>query len=104
MVYPRGGRWTRPIPHPMSGRVNLLLLLSALLSAMTGIGGSARQPQVAQAVAQQVNAAAIASAARRIAARPVQRRATLAVSSIAPVARVLALIAREPLFASRRRE
>ncbi|KTT70882.1 hypothetical protein [Sphingomonas endophytica] len=84
--------------------MNLLLLLSALLSALTGVGGSVRQPQVAQAVAQQVKAAAIASAARRIAARPVQAVATLAASAISPVVRVVAPVAAEPIFASRRRE
>jgi CBS domain containing-hemolysin-like protein len=88
----------------MSGLVNLLLLLSALLSALTGVTGSARQPQVAQAVAQQVKAAAIASAALRIAARPVQALATLRASSTAPRARALAISAVEPLFAGRRRE
>ncbi|WP_394647650.1 hypothetical protein [uncultured Sphingomonas sp.] len=84
--------------------MNLLLLLSALLSALTGVGGTARQPQVAQAVAQQVKAAAIASAARRIAARPVQALARLTTSSIAPIARAFALKAAEPAYASRRRE
>jgi hypothetical protein len=88
----------------MSIAVNLLLLLSALLSALTGVTGSARQPQIAQAVAQQVKAAAIASAARRIAARPVQARATLSASSVAPMARAVVPATREPLFASRRRE
>ncbi len=88
----------------MSARVNLLLLLSALLSALTGVTGSARQPQVAQAVAQQVKAAAIASAALRIAARPVQALASLHDSSTAPHARAVAIFAIEPIFASRRRE
>ena len=88
----------------MSAPVNLLLLLSALLSALTGVGGSARQPQVAQAVSQQVKAAEIASAARRIAAQPMQGLASLAVSSIAPLARAIALVAVEPAYASRRRE
>ncbi|MEH3104744.1 MAG: hypothetical protein PGN12_12675 [Sphingomonas phyllosphaerae] len=88
----------------MSGVVNLLLILSALLSALTGVGAAARQPQVAQAVAQQVKAAAIASAARRLATRPAQPRATLVDSSGAPQLRVLALVAVEPIFAGRRRE
>ncbi|WP_184504452.1 hypothetical protein [Sphingomonas endophytica] len=88
----------------MSGVVNLLLLLSALLSALTGVGATARQPQVAQAVAQQVKAAAIASAARHLVTRPVPSRATPAASRMAPVARVFALAAIEPIFAGRRRE
>ncbi|WP_156025867.1 hypothetical protein [Sphingomonas phyllosphaerae] len=88
----------------MSAPVNLLLLLSALLSALTGVGGTARQPQVAQAVAQQVKAAAIASAARHLATRPAASRATPFVSRSAPIARVFVLVAIEPLFAGRRRE
>ena len=88
----------------MSAPVNLLLLLSALLSALTGVGSTARQPQVAQAVAQQVKAAAIASATRHLAARPAAPRATPVASRAAPIARVLVLTAIEPLFASRRRE
>jgi hypothetical protein len=88
----------------MSGVVNLLLILSALLSALTGVGAAARQPQVAQAVAQQVKAAAIASAARRLATRPAQSHPTLVASGAMPVARILAVAAIEPIFASRRRE
>ena len=88
----------------MSGVVNLLLLLSALLSALTGVGGSVRQPQVAQAVAQQVKAAAIASAARHLATRPVPPRATPAAVRSAPIVRTFALAAVEPIFAGRRRE
>ena len=87
----------------MSARVNLLLLLSALLSALTGVGGTARQPQVAQAVAQQVKAAAIASATRYLATRPAAPRATLIVSRSMPTARAFALAAVEPIFAGRRR-
>ncbi|WP_341207756.1 hypothetical protein [uncultured Sphingomonas sp.] len=88
----------------MSGVVNLLLLLSALLSALTGVGGSVRQPQVAQAVAQQVKAVAIVSAARHLATRPAAPRATSAAACNAPIARVFALAAVEPIFAGRRRE
>jgi cytochrome c553 len=88
----------------MSAPVNLLLLLSALLSALTGVGGTARQPQVAQAVAQQVKAAAIASAARHLATRPAPSPATPAAVRRAPIARAFALAAVEPIFAGRRRE
>ena len=87
----------------MSGRVNLLLLLSALLSALTGVGGSARQAPVAQAIAQQ-GRAAIVSAVRKFAARPVQPLATLVVSSAPPRATPLPPVSREPAYASRRRE
>lgn len=85
--------------------MNLLLLLSALLSALTGVGGSVRQPQVAQAVAQQQRVATIA-AARHIAAtrRPVQAMATLAVSAVPPLATTFALTAAEPAWALRPRE
>ncbi len=88
----------------MSAPVNLLLLLSALLSALTGVGGTARQPQVAQAMAQQVSAAAIASAARHLATRPTPPRATPVASRVAPIARAFVLAAFEPIFAGRRRE
>ncbi|KQN90451.1 hypothetical protein ASE95_13245 [Sphingomonas sp. Leaf231] len=88
----------------MSGSVNLLLLLSALISALTGTGASVRQPQVAQTVAQQVNAAAIAGAARRIAARPAQVDVTVADQVAAPRARAFTFVAAQPIFASRRRE
>lgn len=87
----------------MSGRVNLLLLLSALFSALTGVGASARQPQLAQAVAQQ-GRIAIAVAARRIAPRPAVAPATRRDSAAAPLARIWALHAVEPPFARRRRE
>lgn len=87
----------------MSGTVNLLLLLSALLSALTGVGGSARQPQVAQAVAQQARAAVTAS--RPAAAhRPVAAAPSLAMLAAAPFVSALRLTVSEPLFASRRRE
>lgn len=88
----------------MSARVNLLLLLSALLSALTGVGGSVRQPQVAQAVAQQARVTAQATARRDVAARPAQQLPGLAAVALAPLASALALVAREPIFASRRRE
>ena len=85
--------------------MNLLLLLSALLSALTGVGGSVRQPQLAQAVAMQERAATIV-AARRIAVtqRPAQHIATLVVSAVAPVVVATAPAAIEPAWASRRRE
>jgi hypothetical protein len=87
----------------MSSHVNLLLLLSALLSALTGVGASARQAAPAQAVAQQARAAAIVSAARRVAVRPRQALAGLIASAAAPRMAALALAAREPIFAGRRR-
>jgi hypothetical protein len=87
----------------MSGTVNLLLLLSALLSALTGVGASARQPQVAQAVAQQAQAAATVSRPA-VAHRPLIITPSLATFATEPVAVALHIAAAEPLFASRRRE
>lgn len=87
----------------MSSGVNLLLLLSALLSALTGVGASARQAQPAQAVAQQARAAAIVSAARQVAVRPGQALAALITSAAAPGGVALVLSPREPIFAGRRR-
>jgi hypothetical protein len=87
----------------MSSGVNLLLLLSALLSALTGVGASARQAQPAQAVAQQARAVAIVSAARRVAERPEQVLAALSAKAVAPLVAALALAPREPIFAGRRR-
>lgn len=88
----------------MSARVNLLLLLSALLSALTGIGGSARQPQLAQAVAQEKVARPIATARAVLLARPMQMPAGVAVLARAPIARGWSLLPGEPAFAGRRRE
>ncbi|NJR79102.1 hypothetical protein [Sphingomonas corticis] len=83
--------------------MNLLLLLSALLSALTGVGASARQPQVAQAVAQQARVAAPRLAAAP-AARPVAALPAPALLAAAPLAARWTLAAAEPLFAGRRRE
>lgn len=88
----------------MSARVNLFLLLSALLSALTGIGGSARQPQLAQAVAQEKVARPIAAARVVLLARPTQALASLVHAAAAPMTRGWALLPAEPAFAGRRRE
>jgi len=88
----------------MSARVNLLLLLSALLSALTGIGGSARQPQLAQAVAQEKVARAPAAVRAVLLSRPVQVLAGLTMLARAPIARGWSLLPGEPAFAGRRRE
>jgi hypothetical protein len=88
----------------MSARVNLLLLLSALLSALTGIGGSARQPQLAQAVAQEKVARPAAAVRAVLLSRPQQSVTTLASAAIAPISRGWSLLAAEPAFAGRRRE
>jgi len=88
----------------MSGHVNLLLLLSALLSAITGIGGGARGTQMVQAVAQ--GSVAVATPLRRAAAtaRPAQERPTIVALVAVPTTRSLALRLIHPLYAARRRE
>ncbi|WP_231738944.1 MULTISPECIES: hypothetical protein [Sphingomonas] len=85
--------------------MNLLLLLSALLSALSGLGGGVRQAPVAQqGVAQQVRDVVVSTAAARVALRPTQPNAALADVVAAPVVTVLRLAAAEPIFARRRRE
>ncbi|WP_156818869.1 hypothetical protein [Sphingomonas sp. Mn802worker] len=84
--------------------MNLFLLLSALLSALTGIGSSARQPQLAQAVAQEKVARPVAAARVVLLARPVQAIASLARAAAAPITRGWTLLPAEPAFAGRRRE
>jgi hypothetical protein len=88
----------------MSRHVNLLLLFSALLSALTGIGGGARGTQVVQAVAQ--GSVALATPLRRAAAtaRPAQQLPTIVAMVAIPSARSLVLRSVHPLYAARRRE
>ena len=87
----------------MSRCVNLLLLLSALLSALVGAQGGARPAQLAVAVSRTADAAEVARPAReRIAARP-----ALALPKLAEVAWVPApvqAVGPALLFLSRRRE
>ncbi|WP_375392466.1 hypothetical protein [uncultured Sphingomonas sp.] len=83
--------------------MNLLLLLSALLSALTGVGAGVRAAQPAVAVTQPAVAAHTSRAVVRAAARPaivLPRLATL--GAVIGVAWRLAPAA--PLFLSRRRE
>jgi hypothetical protein len=84
--------------------LNLLLLLSALLSALGGTGGVRAAPApvaLSQSVAQAVQANAAARA--QVAARPVQTIAGPARAVVA-IPAALALPAAIPAFASRRRE
>lgn len=83
--------------------MNLLLLLSALLSALTGVGGArgASAPQVVCAAATAVRAARVAAIS--VGVRPVQAPPPLA-AVLRPSGTAWALAAAEPLYASRRRE
>lgn len=84
--------------------MNLLLLLSALLSAIGGVGGMRAAPvpvALSRSVAQAGQASATARA--QVAARPVQTIAGQARAVVALPA-ALALPAAIPAFASRRRE
>ena len=85
--------------------MNLLLLLSALLSALSGTAG-ARAAQVPTALSSTVVATAVKATAevrRQVAARPVQVIAG-PVHAIVAVLPVVALSDAIPAFASRRRE
>ncbi|MET4898385.1 hypothetical protein RN629_14710 [Sphingomonadaceae bacterium jetA1] len=86
--------------------MNLLLLLSALLSALTGVGANARGQEARGVVAEcAIVAAAKQAAVARAATRPVQALATL-VDSARPLGLFRALSPRPvaAIFASRRRE
>lgn len=84
--------------------MNLLLLLSALLSALTGAGVGMRRPEVAQAVAAQSVTATPAPVTVRLAQRPIAALPTLVrsaavVRGVGPI-----LLGTVDLWASRRRE
>lgn len=83
--------------------MNLLLLLSALLSALTGAVSSGRAPTVAHAaVAAASIRAEVAGTARSIASRPLQPLPELRTVALSLVA--VAASPAVPLYASRRRE
>lgn len=91
--------------HPyVFARMNLLLLLSALLSALTGVSARAANPQQVQAVAQEqtVRQAPVAVAPHPIA------RPSLALPALPAVAEsqaiVAPLVSAIPAWVDRRRE
>lgn len=84
--------------------MNLLLLISALLSAFTGGASAVRTPAAAHAVACAATAVQAEVCATRIASRPQQAPASLAVAALAPLFTAQPLSSAEPLYASRRRE
>ncbi len=94
------------ICQPYVGRrMNLLLLLSALLSALTGVVSSVRVPEVSHAVAGSARVAGAAEARRPAATRRRVRGLPMLASLVAiPLSIVLPLRSREPLWANRRRE
>jgi hypothetical protein len=85
--------------------LNLILLLSALLSALSGTSG-ARAAQVPTTLSSSVVATAVKATAevrRQVAARPIQAIAGPAHAAISALP-VFALSDAIPAFASRRRE
>lgn len=85
--------------------MNLLLLLSALLSALTGVGGSVRAPDVAQAAAgASVAGTPRAPAQARVAHRPVSALPTRAAVAHRTAGSAVAFAVAEPLWTLRRRE
>jgi hypothetical protein len=84
--------------------MNLLLLLSALLSALTGIGARVGGPEPVQAVAQgNARVAVAAKVAARLSVRPTAVLPLLiAVAHATPV--MAFTVATVPAWATRRRE
>ncbi|QNE31201.1 hypothetical protein F1C10_04105 [Sphingomonas sp. NBWT7] len=85
--------------------MSLLLLLSALLSALTGVGAGARAPDRAQTVAEaSIGAVQAATVRRSPAVRPLAVLPTIAAIAPLRAACAIAPVAVEPIFATRRRE
>ena len=88
----------------MLRNVSLLLLLSAMLSALAGVGGTARvaQPTAAVQVAAAVVATRVTAAA--VTGRPVVALPTRLAARSGPASASWQLAAPAPLYLSRRRE
>lgn len=85
--------------------MNLLLLLSALLSALTGVGSGVRSGQAVQAVAERsATAVATVAVAPARTIRPVAGLPTLAEQALPVALATFAVRPVAPIFASRRRE
>lgn len=83
--------------------MNLLLLLSALLSALSGAGVSVRPVEPAQAVAQGGTIRAAALPSRDLTQRPAQAIASLRTSAVA-AALPMPVLTPVKLWMGRRRE
>ncbi len=84
--------------------MNFLLLLSAMLSAFTGVvtvGGAVAPQALSRGL---VESAAVQVRDRAVTKRPQQAVRSLIDSAAMPLASPLALVTIEPLFASRLRE
>lgn len=103
--------WTRgaifpkdpPPPSAIVSTLQLLLILSAMLSALTGAMGG-RVPELRSHQIEVVREIARAAPARAGVLRPVAVPATLAGMAAAPRAGAFAIAAPSPLYATRRRE
>ncbi|MEA1083080.1 hypothetical protein SFC76_02315 [Sphingomonas sp. CD22] len=84
--------------------MNLLLLLSALLSALTGGTSAMRTPAAAHAVASAAAMVEARAIPARVASRPPQALPSLIVVATDVVAAAPAVGSTEALYASRRRE
>jgi len=83
--------------------VNLLLILSALLSAFSGVGQAVRDGRTPQAVCATVAGCAVAVGRRAVASRPQPALPTVMEVAVAALA-AWRLRPAEPIFAGRRRE
>lgn len=83
--------------------MNLILLLTALFSALTGVGGSVRRPEVAQAVAQ-VATFETAKAVPAAVVRPFSVLPSLAQAAVATSSPRPSKARGVPLWTARRRE